>query len=131
MAARAAAAEQTDNGHKLVSLSELLAQPLPYEDVPVPGYDATIRLYAVSGVERQRLSAISRAESDDKIDFQHELIAAALGAGTKPDDVAKLPSEVIDTLSEVALRMAGIKSNAVDEKADELKATASADSGSS
>jgi hypothetical protein len=103
--------------------------------VPVPEYGdgQSIRLNAVTGVERKRLAALQDAgeTNADRLQFQFELIAAALGPGHKVDDVAKLPSALVDRLAKVSLKMTGIAPAAVDDAAEALKATASADSGSS
>ncbi len=109
------------NGHKLVKLGELLALPMPYEDVDVPEYGqgSQIRLNAVSGLERAKLADAQREDetASERLEFQHELIAASLADGSTPESVAKLPSAVIDRLAAVALRLAGIGQDA-DAKAE-------------
>ncbi len=111
------------NGHRLVKLGELLALPMPYEDVPVPEYGqgAQIRLNAVTGLERAKLADAQRLDetAGERLSFQHELIAASLADGSTPESVALLASPVIDRLAAVALRLAGIGS-AADQKAEEL-----------
>jgi hypothetical protein len=126
-------AKTTSNGHKLVSLDELTARPLPYEDVPVPEYgdDITIRLNAVTGDERKRLVELSNADETtvDRIEFVHEMIAASIGGSASPETVSKLPSQVIDSLKDVAMRLTGFDANAVNDKAEDLKGTPSGESG--
>jgi hypothetical protein len=117
-----------------MSLEQMLAAPLPFELVPVPefGDDAEVRLNAISGLERQRLATQNSASETtaDRIDFQHDLIATSLGDDATPEQVARLPGAVIDRLGKVALRMAGIGEQAIDEATAALNATPSGDGGS-
>jgi hypothetical protein len=112
----------------------MLAAPLPFELVAVPefGDDAEVRLNAITGLERQRLSTVNSASETtaDRIDFQHDLIATSLGEDATPERVALLPGAVIDRLTKVALRMAGIGEAAIDEATTALKTTPSGDGGS-
>jgi len=106
----------SSNGHTVVDLSQLLALPLPYEEVELPEYEGKkVRLNAVTGLERERLTELSEADENgaDNLEFQHELIASSMGGDVTPEDVGKLPSTVIDRLTVVALRLAGIEAEAV------------------
>jgi hypothetical protein len=127
--ARASAGSGSTDTPQTATLGQLLELDLPFEDVPLPEYGGRVlRLHAVTGKERQRLAKLQREAGDqlDRIQFQHELIAAA--AQAKPETIAELPSTVIDRLGDVALRLTGIESG---DKADAaLKATPSGDSGS-
>ncbi len=109
------------NGVKLLSLTELHAQPMPFEDVAVPEYGdgATVRVHAVTGTRRSELSDLGEknASPGDNLRFVHEVVAAALGDGATADSVGTLPSTVIDRLGEAALRMAGLGRDA-DKKAE-------------
>jgi hypothetical protein len=127
MAARKAAAS---NGHRLVSLDELLHMPLPTEEVVIPEYDVKVELHALNGLQRAELAAKAPeddASAADRLAFVHELVAASMGASA--DDVARLPAAVIDRIGASALRMAGIGAQAVVEAEKILKVTPSGDSG--
>jgi hypothetical protein len=121
------------NGHKLVSLDDLLALPLPFEDVDVPEYGEgmQVRLYAVTGLERaslaKSLGAVDTDDSEQNLRYQHVLIAATLHS--TPDKVASLTAPTIDRLSNVALRLAGLSRKAEEEAEAVLKVTPSGDSG--
>jgi hypothetical protein len=121
------------NGRKLVALHELLAQPLPYEDVDVPEYGpgAQIRLNAVTGLKRAELAKLQAEDQTgpDRLEFQHELIAAALDDGSTPEQVSKLPSTVIDRLAAKALLLAGIGTAANDQAEKDLEPAQSSASG--
>lgn len=121
------------NGEKLLTLSELLAQPLPFEDVAVPEYgsEAHVRLYAVSGLKRAELAERNdkNQTATERLGFVNELIAVALGGSSTAADVSELPSTVIDRLSKVALRLAGIGADAEAQVAADLAAASSGGNG--
>lgn len=126
----AAAVKAVENGHKLVTLSELVALPLPFEDVPLAS--GSIRLFAISGSERIGLAKQAQSAGDDteaNMEFVHKVIASTL-SGATAEDVGKLPATVIDQLTPVAMRLAGINARLVEEAIAALKATPSGESGS-
>ena len=129
----ATATKPVTNGHRLVTLAELLELPLPYEDVTLPEMGgATVRLTAIDGNERARLAGVSSKVSDDseaQLAFVHEVIAATLPDATS-EQVGKLPSSVINQLTPVAMRLAGIGEQAVADAMTALKGTPNAESGS-
>lgn len=129
----ATATKPVTNGHRLVTLAELLDLPLPYEDVTLPEMGGvSVRLTAIDGNERARLAGIAAKVGDDseqQLAFIHEVIAATLPDGT-PESVGKLPSSVINRLTSPAMRLAGIGEAAVTEAMTALKGTPSAESGS-
>ncbi len=112
------------NGHQVSSLTDLLALPQPYEDVPVPEYGAGIhvRLNAVTGLKRAELADQNEKNegSGARLRFVHDLIAASLGGDATAESVAELPAAVIDRLSKTALVMAGIGADAVDKAEEDL-----------
>ena len=128
-----ATAKPVANGHRLVSLAELLEMPAPFEDVTLPEMDGVkVRLTAIDGNERAKLAGAAAKVGDDselQLVFVHEVVAATL-AGATPESVGKLPSSVINRLTPVAMRLAGIGESAVTEAMAALKATPSAESGS-
>lgn len=128
-----AATKTAGNGHRLIALEDLLAQPLPYEDVPTPEYgsDATVRLYAVTGTKRAELAEISEGDQTNgaRLRFVHALVAASIGGEATAEQVGGLPSAVIDRLSRVALRLAGIGSEEIDKATEDLGAVPNAASG--
>lgn len=120
------------NGHKAVSLAELLALPVPSEDVILPEYDGVkMTLHAVTGLERRRLAALAEANTtaEQNVEFQHELVATSLGGGATAEEVGRLPSTAIDRLTNVAMRLTGLGREAVAAAEAELKATPNGDSG--
>ena len=128
MAARKAAAS---NGHRLVSLDELLKMPLPTEEVVIPNTDVKIELHALNGLERAKLAdQLPKGEMDapDGLRFVHKLIAASLPGATE-ETVAQLPAPVIDRLRDAAMRLAGLGEQAVAAAEVAVKATPSGDSG--
>lgn len=117
---------------KLLSLTELRAHPLPFEDVPVPEYgDGSVRLYAISGLRRAELTdeGGKAVSPGDNLRFVHEVIAAALGEGATAEEVALLPSTVVDRLGQVALGLAGLGDDAPVKADARLKAPRSAGNG--
>ncbi len=127
MATKAAAS----NGHKLVTLTELLALEVPFEEVVVPEYGVKVVLHAVTGTERQRLADLSSKDETtaDRLEFIFELVAASLGDGATPEQVGKLPGVVIDHMRDVALRLTGFGPEANAAVEAELKGTPDAVSG--
>lgn len=129
----AAATAEAKNGHRLLSFEELSQLPPPYEDVPLPEFgDQVVRLFAISGTERARLTAMARASGDDAesdLKFTAEVISATLPDST-PEQVAELPASVIMRLSRVAFRLTGQGEQAIAAALEQLKRTPSADSGS-
>lgn len=125
-------ARTTSNGHKLVSLDELVAMDLPFEDVDVPefGEGTQIRLNAVTGAKRAQLAGKNSdvQGAEQRLEFVHELVATSIGGNATAESVGKLPSTVVDRLSAVALRLAGM-GTAVDDAEEQLKGTPSGDSG--
>lgn len=121
------------NGHRLVSLAELLELPKPFEDVTLPEMGGvTVRLTAIDGIERARLAGISSKVADDseaQLLFVNEVIAATMTDST-PEQVGKLPSSVINRLTPVAMRLAGIGEEAVTDAMTALKTIPSAENGS-
>jgi hypothetical protein len=119
------------NGHRLVSLDELLNLPLPFEDVNVPEYGdgMQLQLHAVTGLERAKLAASLKdsdiTDPEQALSFQLKVIAASLGSPA--EDISRLPAPVIDRLSTVALRLTGLSRETAADEA--LKATPSGDSG--
>lgn len=129
MAGRAAAAK---NGHQPVALRELLALPLPYEDVSLPemGQGVSVRLTAITGLQRAELAAKLPNDDNDRpgyLAWQIALVAACMDADT--DEVGRLPGSVIDRLSTVATRLSSADRQAVARAESALKATPSGDSG--
>lgn len=124
---------KTTNGHQVSTLADLLALPLPYEDVPVPefGNEVHVRLNAVTGLKRAELAEQNEKNENagERLRFVHELIAASLGGDATAESVAGLPAAVIDRLSKVAMKMAGIGAGAVDEAEADLPAAPSAANG--
>lgn len=127
MARAAAGSDSNGQSEEVVTLAELIALEAPFEDVPLPEYGGRkLRLYAVTGKERQRLAKMQRDAGAelDRIEFQHELIAAA--ARAKAGSIAELPSTAIDRLGDVALRLTGLNA---DDAEQAVKTTPSGDSG--
>jgi len=129
----AAATAEAKNGHRLLSFEELSQLPPPHEDVPLPELgDVTVRLYAISGIERARLTALARESGDDAdsdLRFTCEVIAATMPDST-PEQVSALPALVIMRLSKVAFRLTGQGEQAIAAAIEALKATPNAESGS-
>jgi hypothetical protein len=121
------------NGHKLVSLDDLLALPLPFEDVDVPEYGEgmQVRLHAVTGTERARLlvllKAVDSGDSEQNLRYQHVVVASCLDS--TPEKIAGMPAPIIDRLSNVALRLVGLSRKGEKEAEEALKVTPSGDSG--
>ena len=127
----AAAVKAAENGHKLVTLGELVALPLPFEDVSLPN-GSTIRLFAIRGSERIELAKKASQVGDDaeaNMRFMHEVIAVCLPDAT-PEEVGRLPSNLIDVMTPAAMRMAGISTTLIEQAVAALKASPSGDSGS-
>jgi hypothetical protein len=126
-----AAPKAASNGHKLVDLDQLLALPVPFEEVVVPELGVKVVLHAVSGTERQRLAELSAADetTSDRLGFVNELIAASLGGDATPEKVGVLPGVVIDRLRDTALKLTGFGAEAQKAVEEELKGTPDSVSG--
>lgn len=126
-----AATKAASNGHKLVTLDQLLAMDLPSEEVVVPEYGVKVTLNAVSGTERQRLADLSAQDetTSDRLEFVNELIAASLGGDATPEKVGALPGLVIDRLRDTALKLTGFGAEAQKAVEEELKGTPDSVSG--
>ena len=118
------------NGRKVATLDELLALPLPTQDVELPEYGAKVTLTAITGQQRATLLGLSSAANESReaqVAWSHELIATAMGA--EADDVAKLSASAIDRLLKATMSLVGIGEEAVTAAVDSLKGTPSGDSG--
>lgn len=123
------------NPNLLSAKAILSAFDRKFEDVPVPEWGGDVRIAVMSGITRDEFTA---TKSDGFSDFQARLLlATAIDADGAPlftgDQIAALQSrssEILDRLTEIAMRVNAMGEKAQEDVAKNSEAAVSGASGS-
>lgn len=114
------------------------ADDIKTEDIEVPEWGGSVRVAVMSGAARDRFMELNTGKDIPASLFQARLLASTVvdesgGLLFSVDDVEALRNKsrtALDTLSEAAMRLNGLKAEAVEDAAKNSEAAQSGDSGS-